>query len=108
VSQSKFVVIPSEWYDNSPLVIYESFSMGKPVIGTRIGGIPELIEHGVNGYLFEMKAVDELVQRIGELWGDHDKIIRFGKNAREKAEREFDHETHYKKIYQMYKELIDG
>jgi glycosyltransferase involved in cell wall biosynthesis len=46
-------VIPSIWYDNSPMVIYESLMHGTPVIGSRIGGIPELVEEGYNGYLFE-------------------------------------------------------
>ena len=41
VQESRFVVVPSEWYDNSPLVIYESFSMGKPVIASIMGGMPE-------------------------------------------------------------------
>ena len=47
-----FLVIPSICYDNSPLVIYESFSTGTPVIGSDIGGIPELIKENYNGFLF--------------------------------------------------------
>jgi len=50
---SNFTIVPSICYENSPLVIYESFSQGTPVIGSRIGGVPELVIDGYNGYLFE-------------------------------------------------------
>ena len=53
IQNCRFVIVPSEWYDNSPLVIYESFAYGKPVIGARMGGIPELIDHNENGFHFE-------------------------------------------------------
>jgi glycosyltransferase involved in cell wall biosynthesis len=45
-------VIPSLWYENSPMVIYESLLAGTPVLGSEIGGIPELIDPGKTGYLF--------------------------------------------------------
>jgi len=50
--KANVVVVPSIIYDNSPTVIYESFMAGTPVIGSKIGGIPELIEDGYNGLLF--------------------------------------------------------
>jgi len=43
---------PSVWHENSPVVIYENFQMGTPVVGSAIGGIPELIDEGRTGYLF--------------------------------------------------------
>ena len=58
--QSNFLVIPSVWYETFGLVILESFSHGTPVIGSRIGAIPELIKEGYNGYLFESGDISEL------------------------------------------------
>jgi glycosyltransferase involved in cell wall biosynthesis len=46
-------VVPSIWMENSPLTIYESYAAGLPVLGSRIGGIPELVEPGETGFLFE-------------------------------------------------------
>ena len=43
------VVVPSEWYENAPLSVLEAMAYGKPVIGAKIGGIPEMIEDGVDG-----------------------------------------------------------
>lgn len=46
-------VLPSIWYDNNPLVILEAYKYGLPVIGSRIGGIPEMIQENKTGFLFE-------------------------------------------------------
>ena len=106
VSKAKFVVVPSEWYDNSPLVIYESASMGKPVIGADIGGIPELIDHEITGLVFSPGDSVELASRINFLL-DNPKIIKeYSRNARVKAETEFGPKFHYEEIMKMYQKLI--
>ncbi|WP_455645977.1 glycosyltransferase family 4 protein [Methanosphaera sp.] len=63
-NKSNIIVIPSICYDNSPLVIYESFSTGTPVIGSNIGGIPELIEENFNGFLFEPENSESLKEKL--------------------------------------------
>lgn len=60
--KARFMVIPSEWYENNPLTIIEALTMGTPVLGSNIGGIPELIKPNVNGLLF--KAGDKMDLRI--------------------------------------------
>lgn len=59
-----FSVIPSVWYENNPLSVIESLSLGTPVLGANIGGIPELIEEGRNGLLFEAGNADDLKLKI--------------------------------------------
>jgi len=108
VSHARFVVVPSEWYENSPLVVYESFAMGKPVIGAHIGGIPELITHGKDGFLFPPGDVQVLRQWILHLSSHPEILPRMGKCAREKAEREFSPQSHYKILIEIYKELLDS
>lgn len=58
------LVVPSLCYENSPTVIYEALSAGVPVIASDIGGVGELVEDGVNGYLFEPGHVDDLVAKL--------------------------------------------
>lgn len=58
------LVVPSVWPENSPLVIREAFLAGVPVIASRTGGIPEIVEHGRNGLLFEPGDVDALRRAI--------------------------------------------
>lgn len=64
IVNSSYVIIPSEWYETFGLVVTESFSLSKPVIGAEIGTIPELISHGLNGYLFESGNVNSLTNTI--------------------------------------------
>jgi len=106
IADSQFVVVPSEWYDNSPLVIYESLSMGKPVIGSDLGGIPELIDDGTDGFVF--KAGDEkmLAEKINQLYSDKKLAKNFGLNGRAKAEKNFSHDAHYKWIFERYQTLL--
>ncbi len=58
--QVDVVVVPSLWNDNLPSVVFEALAFGKPVIGSRRGGIPEMIQDGENGLLFEPEAPGEL------------------------------------------------
>ena len=60
VSNAYFIIVPSEWYENNPMTIIEAYSTGTPVIGARIGGIPEIVVDGVTGYQFESGNADEL------------------------------------------------
>lgn len=62
--KANYTVLPSTWYDNSPMVIYESYSFGTPVIGADIGGIPELIEPGKTGYIFPSMSPSELKKQL--------------------------------------------
>lgn len=78
---SNVLVIPSICYDNSPLVIYESFCTGTPVIGSDIGGIPELITDMENGLLFEAGNVESLKEKLVKIINDKELLKRFEKNA---------------------------
>lgn len=53
ISKARFTIYPSIWYENSPFSIIESISLGTPVLGSNLGGIPELIQNNVTGLLFE-------------------------------------------------------
>lgn len=75
------LVIPSICYDNSPLVVYESFSTGTPVIGSRIGGIPELISDNYNGLLFESGDCNSLKEKLVKVINDKELLKKLEKNA---------------------------
>ena len=70
IAEARFTVYPSVWYENCPLSVMESIASGTPVIGARIGGIPELIEDGKTGLLFESGNVQELTKQVRRLWDD--------------------------------------
>ena len=66
-AQCDVLVVPSLWLENSPLVIHEAFMAGVPVVGARMGGIPGLVEHGVNGLLYDARSPDDLAGALRQL-----------------------------------------
>jgi glycosyltransferase involved in cell wall biosynthesis len=103
--KANITVVPSIWYDNSPMVIYESLNDGTPVIGSRIGGIPELIEGGYNGFLFEAGNVDELKEILGNLIKNPEPLKRLEDGAFESVKK-YDMDTHVKRLEEIYKECL--
>ena len=67
--KSKFSVVPSEWYENNPFSVIEPLCLGTPVLGANVGGIPELIEPGKSGELFEMGVAEDLEAKIRLMLG---------------------------------------
>ena len=63
LNKTRFIVIPSEWYENNPLTVIESLLIGTPVLGAEIGGIPELLNKE-NGKLFKSGDRSDLAQKI--------------------------------------------
>ena len=79
--QTNVLVIPSICYDNSPLVIYESFSTGTPVIGSDIGGIPELVMEDYNGFLFESNNPESLKKKLVKVIKNKELLKKLEDNA---------------------------
>lgn len=75
------LVVPSTWYENTPLVIYEAFASGMPVIATNLGGMSEVVHHGENGLVFEAGDVEGLRAQLERLLGDPELLGRMGKKA---------------------------
>jgi glycosyltransferase involved in cell wall biosynthesis len=97
------VIVPSEWYENAPISILESFACGKPVIGSRIGGIPEMIDEGINGFLFETGNAVDLKHKLERILNISDYEIReMGTAAREKVEQKFNSDLHYNRLMDVY------
>jgi glycosyltransferase involved in cell wall biosynthesis len=103
VTNASFIVVPSVWYENNPLTIVEAYSFGKPVIGSKIGGIPEIIDETKTGYLFEMGNHEELAIILEKAKNISDlKYNEMSKNARQFAQTHFNPDIHYKKLIDIY------
>lgn len=98
VSKARFSVIPSEWYENNPLSVIEAQCLGTPVLGARIGGIPELIENGVTGMTFESRNVNDLTSKLEAMW-------QHTFNYKEIAltsQKRYNSESYYQSILKIY------
>jgi glycosyltransferase involved in cell wall biosynthesis len=100
------VCVPSEWYENCPMTVLEAKAFGKPVIGTKIGGIPELIEHGKDGYLCDVKDSNALANYI-ELCSNPNDSIKLGKISRINVEEKFSKQAHYEGLMRIYSDVIE-
>ena len=107
IQNSKFVIVPSEWYENNPLSILESQASGKPVIGAKIGGIPELIQHNENGYLYDYGDTEKLVACVENAEQLSDKEYQhMSRSARCFAEEKYNKEKYYSKLIEIYHKAI--
>lgn len=102
-----FLVLPSECYENAPMTILEAYKYGKPAVGSRIGGIAEMIDHEKTGMLFEMGNADQLADCISSLWQNKSLRQQMGCAAREKVERKYSAEAHYEQLMKVYRNLLN-
>lgn len=100
IREACFSIYPSEWYENCPFSVMESQMYGTPVIGADIGGIPELIQAGKTGELFESGNSNSLKLKIQNLWNDKDLCKQYSENCRN---IEFDSiDRYYQKLIKIY------
>lgn len=103
---SRCLVVPSEWYDNLPLIICQSYATAKPVIASAINGIPEYVEHEVDGLLFYPTNDQDLAKCIERLNRDLDLVDKMAVNARRKAEQIFDFRSYWNALELVIKSLL--
>lgn len=101
-----FVVFPSEWYENAPMTILESFAYGKPVIGSDIGGIPEMVIDNQTGLLFMPADYLALREKVNYLLDNPSLIMKLGMQARKKVEKEYNADIHYNKLLEIYERVL--
>ena len=80
-----FTLFPSTWYENYPYSALEPIILGVPVVGSRIGGVPEIeiVREGLTGDLFEAGNVSEMTDKIRALWDDRERLARYRSRCRE-------------------------
>jgi glycosyltransferase involved in cell wall biosynthesis len=100
-----FTVVPSVCYENFPYAILESFAFGKPVVATRIGGMPELVRDGENGFLVEPGNIEQLAEKIAYLTSRPEEVVRMGRLARRIAEEKYSSDRHYESIMNLYERM---
>lgn len=99
IASARFMIIPSEWYENNPLSVIEALSLGTPVLGANIGGIPELInEH--NGMLFEAGNADDMREKIEQMFNKTYNYTDICTAAR----TQYSAESYYHKLMRIYEQ----
>jgi len=104
--KSRFVVVPSICFEQFGIVAIEAMSLGLPVIAARVGGLPEVVDHGVTGLLFEPGNAEDLEEKIQLLWENPELCKQMGKQGREKVIRQYTQDTYYNKLMEVYYKAI--
>lgn len=100
--KSQIVIIPSIWCENNPLVLLEAMEFGKSIVGSNIGGIPDLIIHRETGLLFEPGNLLDLIEKISEFLLNPQFGDRLGRNAHDFVFKYCNGETHYCQLIEIY------
>ncbi|MBR3844631.1 MAG: glycosyltransferase [Clostridia bacterium] len=102
IRKARVSVYPSEWYENCPFSVIESQMYLTPVIGSRMGGIPELIQEGKTGLMFEAGNADDLEAKLRFLLETPGKLEEFTENCKHCTFETPD--TYYEKLMKIYGE----
>lgn len=105
-SRNHLVIFPSLWEENYPLVVREALLHGVPVIGSKLGGVPEAIEEGVNGFVFDPYKEGDLREKISVILGNPGVIETLTRGARDTKIESM--EDHVEKILGIYVKLISS
>ena len=103
---SNILIVPSICEEVFPLVGIEAMSAGRPVIGTRVGGIPEWLDDGKTGFLVDPGNSAQIAEKVIQLFSNRKLMDKMGENGRKKAEQ-LDIKNHIKEIEIVYQEVID-
>ncbi|MBO4571334.1 MAG: glycosyltransferase family 4 protein, partial [Bacteroidales bacterium] len=107
VRDASFVVVPSRWYENNPMTIVEAYACGTPVIGSAIGGIPEIVEGTGAGWLYEagnIDALNSILRKADSL--DEEGYTRMCSSARSFYETHFSPEAHFSELISFFESIV--
>ncbi len=106
--QAAALILPSICYDSFPRTLVEAFACGLPVIASRMGSLPELIQDGVTGLLFESGNALDLAEKMRWAQAHPDALAKMGENARRQFDLHYSEEENYRQLMSIYKEAIQA
>jgi glycosyltransferase involved in cell wall biosynthesis len=106
--EARAVVVPSLWYEPFGRTVAESYSVGVPVIASRIGTLPEIVRDGETGLLVEPGSADDLARALRAMATKPDEALRMGQQARELYEKEFSPAATTSRLLEIYDLALAG
>ncbi len=106
LSSARLLVIPSLCFEGFPMVVREAFALGVPVVASRLGPLPDIVEEGVAGALFEAGNAQDLLRTLRSLWTDQDRLAKLAAGARETFEKKYTADINYRMLIDIYRTAI--
>jgi glycosyltransferase involved in cell wall biosynthesis len=107
MARASLLVLPSLCYEGFPMVIREAFALGVPVVASRLGSLPYLIEDGQNGLLFEPGNSKDLLRVLQKLWRQPEKLSAMGRKARADFDEKYTAAVNYEILMEIYRAAIE-
>jgi glycosyltransferase involved in cell wall biosynthesis len=105
---ARFLIFSSEWYENFPVTIAESFACGTPIICSRIGAMQEIVEDGRTGLHFTAGDAEDLAEKIDWAWNHSESMRLMGQECRREFEAKYTAETNYPLLMEIYQRAVTG
>jgi glycosyltransferase involved in cell wall biosynthesis len=105
--QARLIVLPSVWYEGFPMILPEAMLHGRPVVASRIGGLPEIVTDGVTGLLCEPGDGSDLAGKIRQLWDSPEACRRMGSAGRDKALAQYSPEKYYQRLMAAFARALE-
>lgn len=104
---ARLLVFPSEWYEGFPMTLAEAFACGTPVVASRLGSMPEIVEDERTGLLFNTGDPDDLAGKVAWLWLHPIQAERMGQEARADFEAKYTAERNYQTLMEIYETVTE-
>ena len=102
----RMLAFATRCYENFPTVLLEAMALGIPIVCARIGGLPEIVEDGATGLLYNAQDPADLAARIRQLWDNPALARQLGEAGRAKAAREYHPDVVYEKLQTVYRRVL--
>src|SRR3954469_18392032 len=99
------LVLPSEWYENFPVTVLEAYMASKPMVASRMGGLPYIVEEGKSGLLFEAGKPEELAKKIHYLVDHPEEAARMGASGRRLSETKYGPDQGYANLMNIFAQV---
>ncbi len=104
--ESSIVALPGVWMDPCPTVALEAMALGRPVVGSGLGGLRDIVQDGVTGLLVPPADPVRLAEALAELSADHPRMVRFGAAARARVRSHFSADAVLPRLESIYQEAL--
>jgi len=108
INNARFLIFPSEWYENFPVSIVESFACSTPVIVSGMGAMEEIVTNGRIGLHFAPGDCEDLAQKVEWAWTHPEEVRAMGIEARREYESKYTAEKNYPMLMEIYSRAIES
>jgi glycosyltransferase involved in cell wall biosynthesis len=106
MKEARFLIFPSQLYENLPLTIIESFACGVPVLASRLGAMAEIVDEDRTGLFFTPGDADDLARVAARAWNEPDYMNRLGNQARAEYKSKYTADANYRHLMEIYEQAI--